>query len=289
MCSLFQIIGHFKDHYSKNSSYDVMILKNPYYFYKKQNPMDENRILELYEVFRVERGIALFLEDHIERLFYGADKAGIKLNFNFKTIENYLKNILIRGQIKTGNVKFSVFFNSTTGRMTSYEAFSIPYSYPTQELYNKGISCGLFFSERQHPETKIANTPIRKFANQLIKEKDFFEVLLVNHHEEIPEGSRSNVFFIRNNKLITAPHPMVLPGIARKKTLDIAQTLNIPVAFSALPHKNLKDIEAAFITGTSPRILAIKSIDSLNLKAAHPIIQQLTRGFSELVESYIKK
>jgi branched-chain amino acid aminotransferase len=250
--------------------------------------MSKNSTWELYEVFRVEKGIALFLEDHIERLFYGADKAGIKLNFDFKTIENYLKNTLVREQIKTGNVRLSVFFDSPTGRMISFKAFPIPYSYPSEELYEHGISCGLFFSEREHPEAKIANTQIRNKANELIKEKNFFEVLLVNHLGEITEGSRSNVFFILDHKLVTAPNHLVLPGIARKKTLKAAQYLNIPVEYSALPYKKLKDVHAAFITGTSPRILAIKHIENYNLKEDHPIIQQLTKGFSGLVESYIK-
>ncbi len=250
--------------------------------------MNQDNILELYEVFRIEQGIALFLEDHIERLFNGAYKAGIKLTFDFSTIENYLKNLLEREQIKTGNVRLSVFFESSTGKMTSFEAFIVPYKYPPQELYKHGISCGLFFNEREHPETKIANTQIRKQANELISEKNIFEVLLVNHTGEITEGSRSNVFFILDKKLVTAPGHMVLPGIARKKTLEAARALNIPVKFSALPHKKLKEVDAAFITGTSPRILAIKSIESFNLKGDHPVIQQLANKFSEFVKSYIK-
>jgi len=249
--------------------------------------MNQDKILELYEVFRVEQGIALFLEDHIERLFYGADKAGINLTFDFTTIENYLKNILVREQIKTGNVRLSVFFESATGNMTSFNAFPVPFNYPSQELCKQGISCGLFFSEREHPEAKIANTQIRKQANELIKEKDYFEVLLVNHLGEITEGSRSNVFFILDQQLVTAPDHTVLPGIARKKTLQAAESLNIPVEFISLPYKELKEAEAAFITGTSPRILAIKNIESFNMKGDHPIIQQLTKGFYELVESYI--
>jgi branched-chain amino acid aminotransferase len=173
--------------------------------------------------------------------------------------------------------------------VTSFRAFPIPYSYPSQELFEQGISCGLFFSEREHPEAKIANTQIRNKANELIKEKNFFEVLLVNHFGEITEGSRSNVFFILDKKLVTAPNHIVLPGIARKKTLQAAQSLNIPVEFTALPYEKLKDVDAAFITGTSPRILPIKNADSFNLKVDHSIIQQLTNGFFELVESYIKK
>jgi branched-chain amino acid aminotransferase len=251
--------------------------------------MDDKNIRELYEVFRVEKGIGLFLNDHLERLFHGADKAGIKLNFNFGGMEDFLKETIKRKKIETGNVRLSVFFDSSDGSVTSYHASSLPHSYPTSEQYQQGISCGLFFSERENPQTKMVNTQLRNNANQIIREKYFFEILLVNHQGEITEGSRSNVFFIIGSQLLTAPDKLVLPGIARKKTLEVAQSLNIPVDYRALHHQHLKDVDAAFITGTSPRILAIKSIETFNLKADHPLIHQLTNGFSELVKFYIDK
>ncbi|WP_010662789.1 aminotransferase class IV [Marinilabilia salmonicolor] len=249
--------------------------------------MDNNSVRELYEVFRVEKKVGLFLEDHIKRLLAGAAKSGIRLDFDFRMMENYLKSFLIKQNIETGNVRLSVFFDPHTGEIQSHNAEVIPHSYPSQEQYKKGISCGLLFSERDNPGTKIANTTLRKNANQMIEEKSVFEVLLVNHQGEITEGSRSNVFFIMEDQLYTAPEQLVLPGIARKKTLQTAQELNIPVLFEALAHENIKDIEAAFITGTSPRILPIKNIEGYNLKPEHLMIQKLMAGFSKLINSYI--
>lgn len=251
--------------------------------------MDNDKIRELYEVFRVEKKVGLFLEDHIERLLAGAKRSGIKLSFDFRMIEDYLKNFLIKQSIETGNVRLSVFFDPETGEEQSHNAEVIPHSYPSQEQYQNGISCGLLFNERDNPGTKIANTIVRKNANQIIEEKSVFEVLLVNHQGKITEGSRSNVFFIMENQLYTAPEQLVLPGIARKKTLQAAHELNIPVLFEALAHENIKDIEAAFITGTSPRILPIKNIEGYNLKPDHLIIQELIAGFSELITNYINQ
>jgi branched-chain amino acid aminotransferase len=249
--------------------------------------MDNNKIRELYEVFRVEEKVGLFLEDHIERLFTGAEKAGIKLNFDSASIENYLKKFLSKENVDCGNIRLSVYFYSDTGEVQSHKASVIPHSYPTQEQYQNGASCGLLFSERDNPGTKIANTTLRNKANRLIKDYNVFEVLLVNHQKEITEGSRSNVFFILNNQLHTAPDEWVLPGIARKKILQTARNLKIPVHYSALPYDKIKEVEAAFITGTSPRVLPIKNIEGFNLKADHPIIQQLIKGFTKLILDYI--
>jgi len=69
--------------------------------------------------------------------------------------------------------------------------------------------------------------------------------------------------------------------------LKTARDLQIQVHYSALPYDKIKEVEAAFITGTSPRVLPIKNIEGFNLKADHPIIQQLTKSFSKLIIDYI--
>ncbi len=250
--------------------------------------MTKNDTYELYEVFRVEAGIPLFLEDHIQRLFHGARKAGIRLNFDFQEIEDYLKGVLTREKTKTGNIRFSVFFDPSTREIQSYIAKRIPHQYPSAEQYEKGVCCGLFFNERENPETKIANTKLRLDANKIIKDKGCFEVLLVNHLGHITEGSRSNVFFISKDQLYTAPGDLVLPGIARKKTLEAANNLQIPVNFQSISYNKLKETDGAFITGTSPRILPINKIENINLKVPHPQIQELTREFSNIIGRYIK-
>jgi branched-chain amino acid aminotransferase len=55
-----------------------------------------------------------------------------------------------------------------------------------------------------------------------------------------------------------------------------------------LPKDDLNRIEAAFITGTTIDILPIGSIGRLQLASVgHPVIQTITRAFTEKVSAYI--
>ena len=244
---------------------------------------------ELYEIFRVEEGIPLFLEDHLNRLFAGAQKSGIQLNVSRKSIKEYIYNNLSIENASEGNVRLSFYFNPENGNVRNFEGRFVPHNYPSKDQYRIGIRCSLLHSERIHPETKIANTELRKHADEIIQKQKVFEVLLVNHNGLIIEGSRSNVFFIQNNTLITASDNLVLPGIIRQKTIELCEELKIPLNIRCLHYADeLKQAEGAFITGTSPRILPINTINDLTLNPNHKLIQLLIEKLKEKISEYIK-
>jgi branched-chain amino acid aminotransferase len=244
---------------------------------------------ELYEVFRVDSQIPLFLEDHVKRLYNGAKKSGIIIDKEPDEIIDLIYRNLSLLNIREGNIRLSFFFDSNSLRAHKFEIKLIEHHYPSAVLYKTGIDCSLLYSERTQPEAKIANKELRGKANQNIKEKNVYEVLLVNRSGEITEGSRSNVFFIKDNILSTAPSNLVLPGIIRQKTLLAAKELGIPVKFKCInADKELKYIDAAFITGTSPRILPIKSIEGLNFQPDHYLTQRLIIWIQGFIRGYIE-
>jgi len=54
--------------------------------------------------------------------------------------------------------------------------------------------------------------------------------------------------------------------------------------------KDLPEIEAAFISGTSPKILPISSIDSIKLKSSeNPLVKKLISAYDLKINSYIEK
>jgi branched-chain amino acid aminotransferase len=250
--------------------------------------MENSKLQELYEVFRVESGIALFIEDHLARLFSGAKKAKIELKPDFKEIMCYLNNFLSSSELQNGNVRFSVIFNVDSLTSVNYNAQIVPYIYPSKKLYKKGVYCLLMNSERDNPQTKIANNGLRQTAKILMENEKAFEVLLFDKYHRITEGSRSNVFFIKNDLIITAPDDKVLPGVIRKKTIEIAESLKITVKYQCIrADRDLEFIDAAFITGTSPRILPIHSIKNIKFKPNHPIIIDLIHQLNDVIAQYI--
>jgi branched-chain amino acid aminotransferase len=80
-----------------------------------------------------------------------------------------------------------------------------------------------------------------------------------------------------------------LLGITRQKTLKIAGDLNIPVIEREVNLNELQHFDAAFITGTSPKILPIRQIDGFTFNPQNVIVRQLMKRYDDLIEGYLKK
>lgn len=235
----------------------------------------------IYEVLRVENGIPLFLEDHLERFYNSAQLAGKLIHFSENQINTLLKNLIDKNEIAIGNVLISCKIN--------LKAFFIPHNYPTTEMYRDGVSCGILKAERENPNAKVFQTSVRQRADQMLAENGFYEVLLAGYSDRITEGSRSNVFFVAGKELVTSPGSKVLLGITRQKTIQLAHDLNIQVIEREVNLSELQQFDAAFITGTSPKILPIKKIDSFTFNHQNIVVRQLMESYNVLIYRYLKQ
>ena len=233
----------------------------------------------IYEVIRVLNEIPLFLEDHLERFFHSAQLAGRPIGYSEIQIKQFIENLIDKNKASVGNILISC--------KTNLEAFFTSHSYPTSEMYRDGVSCGILKAERDNPHAKVFQTTVRHRADQLLAEKGFYEVLLIDHLGKVTEGSRSNVFFVSDDKLVTSPSNKVLLGITRQKTLQMARDLNIQVSEREVNLSELSSFSAAFITGTSPKILPILKIDAFKFDPKNEIVRLLIQRYDDLIESYL--
>lgn len=233
----------------------------------------------VYEVLRVTDNIPLFLEDHLERFYLSAQLAGKTIPFQNSEIELFLHKLIKKNGVSEGNILISC--------KTNLKAFFIPHSYPTPEMYRDGVICGILNAERENPNAKVFQTTVRQQANQMLEEKGYYEVMLVDHLGRITEGSRSNVFFVQQNSLVTPPANQVLLGITRQKTVQLAREMMIPVEEKEVAVNELHQFEAAFITGTSPKILPIRQIDGNTFNPENTILRQLMDCFDEMSGQYV--
>ena len=180
-----------------------------------------------------------------------------------------------------GNLKYVLHF--TSGKPDEY-IFQIPHAYPTSEDYKQGVPTLTYSAMRENPGVKYINTDLRTRTNRLIKQKQVYEVLLVDKEGYITEGSRSNVFFIGDNVIFTAPLEYVLPGTSRKRVFDICHKHRFPIIEKRIPVSELARYDAAFLSGTSPLILPINRIDELRFDPGLPLLQELMKYYFRLLE-----
>ncbi len=242
-----------------------------------------NTGIEVYEVVRVAAGIPLFVEDHLKRFYHSAWLLHLEIPYSPEQIGLLLKELIKVNQVREGNIRFSWCFKPT-GR---FHAYFIPHFYPGEEMISKGVSCGLCLAERQDPNAKVVQTNLRGKANRMMEEEGYYEVLLVNRDGRITEGSRSNVFFVQDGIFVTAPAEEVLPGITRQKVIELLAGSGYALKELSLSSAELPHVQAAFLTGTSPKILPIRSIGDLTLPVDHPGVAYLQSEYNKLIDRYL--
>lgn len=238
-----------------------------------------------YEVLRVINSKPLFYNEHIERFMISIESSEHEFTLSRKSITKRIKALILSNKIDEGNIRFQVSFS--TNSQPVFSAWVTPYFYPGKQLYMKGASLSTTDAQRKNPNVKIYNPNLKNNISALLKEKGVYEILLINQKGLITEGSRSNIFFIKEKSIFTPLSSSVLPGITRLKVLDIANKLNIDCKEVDIPHNSLESFCAAFVTGTSPKVLPVKNIDKVLYNPSHPIIHDIKNEYKRLVNEDI--
>lgn len=241
--------------------------------------------IEIYEVIRVIERVPLFIDDHLQRFTHSAWLLHLEIPLGSKEISERLNSLIDANGIENGNVRFSWCFRPC-GR---FQAYFITHHYPDLNMVRKGVRCGLLHAVRHDPNVKAVQASLRELADKLIRENEWYEVILVKKGGLITEGSRSNLFFVKGQELITAPDEEVLPGITRKKVIEIASHRNIPVTYRMVTEAELPQMQAVFITGTSPKVLPIASIGNMEYDPALPLVRELIEAYDREIEACIRE
>lgn len=260
--------GQLKD----TTGFDDSFLSSPYY---------------IYEVFRVIEGVALFLEDHLQRLEDTCRLSNHCHGFDKASLQKQVAGLIAQNELQTGNIK--VVLHRLANQHSELLVYITHHDYPTDSEYEKGVDVSLFKAERHNPNAKVMDVKLRNAANFMKQEKDVYETLLVNAQGCITEGSRSNVFFIRGGKVITPPVEEVLPGITRKYVMEVSRLSGLEVLEENVPARSLVVMEALFISGTSRKVLPVKKAGDLDFDPHHPLLQIIREAFDRKVTDYIRQ
>ena len=189
---------------------------------------------------------------------------------------------------KRKDINLKIVFNYNHDS-TNYLVYFVEPIYPSEEQYKKGVKGILFYAERKDPESKVINHKLRSSIYHKLILEGGYEALLVNEENQITEGSRSNIFFLKGDTLTTAPDDKILNGITRKHILDICRDKNIKVKFMCVPVESIQDYDAVFMTGTSPMVLQFYCVGDIYFNVRMALIENLRKLYIEKAEESIKR
>ncbi|TKG96911.1 hypothetical protein EYV94_00340 [Puteibacter caeruleilacunae] len=238
----------------------------------------------VYEVVRVMKGKLLFAEDHLNRLENSFIKSGLEV-LPRQQVVDALQKCIEQNNMEIGNVRIDAMYQGN--QVSDWYIYQIKHNYPGASMTGKGVRVALCEAVRPDPEIKCFLRIHRLRIGEIIERTGVFEVLMHNEEGELTEGSRSNVFFVKGDKLITASASSVLNGITRQKVIALAKEQGIDVEERIILKEELNSFDAAFLTGTSINVLPIVKCDDILFDVNHPLMSRLSRLYLELIQSNI--
>lgn len=237
----------------------------------------------IYEVIRVIGGKPLFLKEHYDRLHRSMTMSGYSISFSMEELNQLIAKLFNANEAYNDNVKL-ILDNLDNENGYDVYLYLLHASYPSDEAYTNGVATDLFSAMRDNPHIKIRNQGLRDATNAMIKKFGLFEVILVDKDRCITEGSRSNIFFIKADKVYTSPADGVLLGVTRQKIIELCLSNGIEVIENSIPYDKISGFDAAFISGTSPKVLPIARIGDLSLDVNQPTLRTIMEFFDREIQ-----
>ena len=97
--------------------------------------------------------------------------------------------------------------------------------------------------------------------------RGFDEGIMNDPKGNISTCNSTNLFFVKENKVLTSKGEYCLNGITRGKAIIVCQSNNIPILERDFIFDDIIDCDEAFVTGTFAGIIPVSKIEDRNLKS----------------------
>ncbi|KYG80947.1 D-alanine transaminase/branched-chain amino acid aminotransferase [Roseivirga ehrenbergii] len=217
----------------------------------------------IFDYFKVYNGAPAFMEAHLNRFESSARLLGMEIPFSRKEIEAAIKKLIEYNRFPLSGVKVLMTGGASSDGFSAGKPNLVITNTAVSEtnplFYAEGVSVMTHQFTREMPQVKTTNYATAVRLEPIWKQKGHIDVLYHDGHY-ISEVSRSNVFLVEGNKLITNKDG-VLPGVTRMNVVNLAPQLGFEVEIRPIALSEVLATEEVFMTSTNKRVMPVVKID----------------------------
>jgi branched-chain amino acid aminotransferase len=249
----------------------------------------------LFETLRAYDRTVFRLDDHLQRLTASAQALEIPLALTAGQMADALAEIIDRNGLDAARCRITVTRGAlpgevgdeaeptcliTAGAMTPYD----------DQLYADGMTVTVSDAPVNPADPTAGHKTTAYMANLLVLRdahaRGAQEALRLNTRGRLCEGAISNVFLVRQGRLLTPPlEEGCLPGIARKVVLEIARAEGIDAAEEPIPGPDVLKADEIFLTNTIMEVMPVCRIERHGVgdETVGPVTRRLMELYHEQV------
>lgn len=251
----------------------------------------------LFETMKMLEGRPVFFDEHYERLSTGLRAAGFPTPPNPDELKQQAVTLSEKNGIQLGRLRILV----TRGTPPEERILSgpdpeddlrptvlitvEPFAGLPNEHYRNGVTCLTVSANRgRYAFLKSAGLLGSIMARKEAKAAGAWEALFISSEGRILEGAYTNIFFLAENLLVTAPESSpILPGVVRQKVMELAPGLGLSVDFHSPKLEELgPGATSAFLTSSLLGICPVSEIDGITMQPDPGAIETLRECLTAL-------
>ncbi len=255
----------------------------------------------VWESFRLHKGTIAFAEDHLDRLFRGAESISLDMGLSrTEILEEIDRVISANGMHDDVHIRLVV---SRGLKPTPYQAPWVISSPPTLVIipeYKRadkrravdGIS--LVTVDVRRGEQNVQDPRINSLSKHNCiaacidaAAKGGDEGLMLDPSGNVATCNSTHFFIVRNGEIWTSTGEHCLDGITRRKVLELCRSNNIPAYERDFTTEEVSTADEAFVTGTFAGLTPVLEFDGKPMGEGHrgPMCERLQALYVDLVRS----
>ncbi|MFW2364913.1 MAG: aminotransferase class IV [Desulforhopalus sp.] len=232
------------------------------------------------------------LMQHVERLQNSAKHIGLEIRLSSEEICAITEETVKRNtHHEESNIRLvytgGIASDGVTPEGNGYLMVMVTPKHQLPEWwYSDGVKIITVDMERFIPEAKSTNYLSAVYALGLAKKQDGVEAIYVDRKNRLLEGTTTNIFLFRENRIIT-PKSDILPGVTRSVMLELADS-HFEVEVRDIDKSELRQAGEVFITASNKEVVPVVKIDDLTVGDGKPgpRTRQMMQLFQEHTTTY---
>jgi branched-chain amino acid aminotransferase len=229
----------------------------------------------VWEGIRLLNGKLASLEDHLDRLFFGAKQLDIDIGYSpeelseivYKTLNAnsmedgvHIRLIVSRGLKKTP-------YQHPNANIKGSTLVIIPeYKKADKDVNKKGLKLVTVDTKRGTPDTQDPRLNTLSKLNCILAciEADKAgadEGIMLDINGNVSTCNSTNFFIVRKGEVWTSKGIYCLPGVTRKMVISICRENNIPIYEKDFKIEDVHSADEIFVTGTFAGIIPAIEVD----------------------------
>lgn len=251
----------------------------------------------VWEGLRLHRGALLFLDRHLERLYWGAARIGLDIGLSRSELTEEIRLLLATNRMHDG-VHLRVMVTRGEKRAPNQDprnamgkptlAIVAEYKVPDPGLATRGLA--LFTSSIRCTPSDMFDMRLNSHSRlnlimALLQAIDAGadEALMLDPHGYVSSCNATNFFFVRDGVVRTSKGDYCFNGVTRGNVIELCRKHGVPLELGDFRLADAHAADEAFVTGTFGGLTPVREIDGTTLKTALP--GPVTQRLRELYEA----